>query len=161
MFKSVLVGLCFLCISQTLFGFVGFEGQVSSLIDKDFGILMPFGGDAYEDEDVCVYAKSHNYSVTAWSDAPGGKFEMLSSGGSETVIYKIFWNNSKGTTGKQELVSNKPEIFQSHDNSQCNENQNDKKNSNIEFFIPASSLNGAITGSYYSTVSIQIAEAGL
>lgn len=157
MFKSVLVGLCLLCISQTLFGF---EGQVSSLIDKDFGILMPFGGDADEDEDVCVYADSHDYSVTAWSDAPDGEFEMLRSGGSETVIYEIFWNDSEGTNGNQELFSNQPRIFQSDNNRKCKENQN-HKNANIEFFIPASSLNGAITGSYYSTVSIQIAEAGL
>ncbi len=133
-----------------------FDAKVSNLMDLGFGTVAPFGPASSVNEDVCIYADNNQYSLTVSSNANAGAFEMLSTGGPETIPYEVFWNNTTGTNGNVQLSANQALVFS---NANPAVNCGGQKNANIEINIPAASLEGALAGSYYATITILIGPA--
>lgn len=78
--------------------------QISGVENVDFGLVSSLGADRTQSIDLCVFAVSGRYGVTAFGNGPSGSFAMSSM--TSTLPYQVEWAATAGQSSGQILTAN-------------------------------------------------------
>ncbi|MDC0359041.1 hypothetical protein OAO01_09515 [Oligoflexia bacterium] len=107
-------------------------------------------------DDLCIYTNDSAavYRVTATGDGSGGAFEV-SDLLTNTMSYKIRWNDQTGTTGNVELTSGSQSAQQSGANTTA-QDCSGGDNANVEILIENSELTLTPSGTFTGTLTLLV-----
>ncbi len=115
-------------------------------------------GNISANQDICVYTNgSGSYRVRVTDDtsmSPTG-FSVQNGISTSDILYKIYWNNTTGTTGSTQLTYNAP-LSRTGANVLSTNCSVGGKSANIEVTFAQTDLRKAVTGGYSGTITIAI-----
>jgi len=129
--------------------------KISNIADIEFGVYGG-AGDLAANHNVCIWTNDSEakYVVTASGDGEDAAFTLASDTG--TLPYSLFWNDSNGTAGNEELVATEVSGAMENANTSafdCGE----INNANFEVRISQDNLLSSRPGVYTGVLTLVIA----
>lgn len=130
--------------------------RITGMQDIAFGTFT-HAGDFNDDYPTCVYTNtlSAQYGVTASGDGTGSAFTLTN--GTDTVPYRVFWNNAEGTTvGEGEILTTVKRDNVTNSNQVSSDCTTGGNTSNLHVSIAEANMIGVTNGTYSGTLTITI-----
>ena len=128
--------------------------QISKVDDIDFGNQSTLTADAVASDQVCVFASTGGYNITASGDGVGGAF-TLSDGGSGVLPYTVSW--SEGAVNSALLPGAAATGFIGDSSAaDCGGAGDANTNATFEVTIDQTNFNMAAAGTYSGTLTLKV-----
>ena len=128
--------------------------QISKVDDIDFGNQSTLTADAVASDQVCVFASTGGYNITASGDGVGNAF-TLSAGGTSVLPYSVRWNEGAVTST---LLPGAPAtgFVGNSAAADCGGTGDANTNASFEVTIDQTNFNMAAAGTYSGTLTLKV-----
>ena len=124
--------------------------RISDFSDMAFGAYSGTG-DLNSNDDLCVYRNDTGGQYTITATASEGAFQV-DDGGTNTIAYSVFFNDTTGTTGEVAVTYNTATATQSGANTTSSDCSVGGLSANVHVRFLAADLQAAVPGSYSGTL---------
>jgi hypothetical protein len=129
--------------------------QITGLQDINFGTFV--SGDFNNDFPICVYSNTPTaqYGVTATGDGAASAFTLTN--GTDTIPYRVFWNETAGTTvGELQLTATTKLGNRAGANQQSYTCSTGGDSANLHVSILDANMRSITNGTYTGTLTLLI-----